>query len=197
MSHRTLFSALLALVTLFPVLTQAEVEKLSEADLQKYQSQLPDAINAAKGPPLRSHLERLQKQKATPEGRLAIVNAVRVAQDVKELQFRGQVVHYAVDPMSELQRLPDAYPLDGRAMHRVTIIAAQDEFEPCSFVLYPLANLGKARLELGEFRPADGKVFPEEDLDSEGHQGLVPERQRLVQLLRGYGTQAHAGASPQ
>ena len=51
-----------------------------------------------------------------------------------------KVVHYQVDPMSETQYLPDVYPFDGRAGMPVRIIAAQDEYEPGSFVLYPLRN---------------------------------------------------------
>ena len=90
--------------------------------------------------------------------------AARVAEDfpgAADAPFR----HYAVPAMSELQRLPDAYPEDGVAGGVVTIVAARDEYEPGSFLVWGARDLGKVAFSLGEFRNADGDVFPAEDLD--------------------------------
>ena len=74
-------------------------------------------------------------------------------------------VHYAVPAMSEVQRLPDAYPTDGKADAPVRIFAAKGEYEPGSFEVWGVRDLGKVSLELGEFKDEKGVVFPKEDLD--------------------------------
>lgn len=75
------------------------------------------------------------------------------------------VVHYAVPPMSGVQRLPDAYPHDGVAGGTVGIVMAKDEYEPGSFLLYARRDFDKVQLDLGEFRSEKGDVFPAADLD--------------------------------
>jgi len=165
MSHRLMRATSLLLLTLVPLSADAQVEKLTEADLYDYQQRLPEAIAAAKGAALRNHLNALLGQK-TPEGRLAVANAVRVTADLsRQPAAVGQLVHYAVPAMSEMQRLPSAYPLDGSANAPVRIIAAHDEYEAGSFVIYPFSTLGKVTCDLGTFISADGKVFPKDDLD--------------------------------
>ena len=77
----------------------------------------------------------------------------------------GKVVHYAVDPMSERQYLPDAYPVEGEAGAPVRIVAAKGEYEPGSFLLYALDDMGKVKLEVGDLRSKDGKVFPKDRID--------------------------------
>ncbi len=164
-SHLLLRAAPLTLLSLLPLLAGAQVERLSEASLNDYQSRLPDAIASAKGAALQGHLTALRGQ-TTPEAKLAVANAVRVAADLaRQPTPAGQTVHYAVPPMSEKQRLPDAYPLDGVVNAPVRIIAARDEYEAGSFVVYPLSSLGKVTCELGAFTSADGKVFPKDNLD--------------------------------
>ena len=73
--------------------------------------------------------------------------------------------HYAVPAMSNVQRLPDAYPWDGAAGGPVRIVAAKGEFEPGSFVVWGERDLGKVEFSAGELRRADGKAFPAENLD--------------------------------
>ena len=91
--------------------------------------------------------------------------AERVANDFKDKPAGAAFVHYAVPPMSGIQRLPDIYPDDGVAGGTVRIVMAKDEYEPGSFLIWGLKDLGKAQLSLGEFKTADGKVFPAKDLD--------------------------------
>ena len=73
--------------------------------------------------------------------------------------------HYVVPAMSEIQRLPDAFPSDGVADGTVNIVAARDEYEPGSFVVTGARDLGKVKFSLGVFKNEKGDVFPAEDLD--------------------------------
>ena len=91
--------------------------------------------------------------------------AERVKGDFTADEFSRPFVHYDVPPMSSLQRLPDIYPEDGIAGGTIRIIAAKDEYEPGSFLIFPRKNLGKTQLALSEFKTDDGKVFPAADLD--------------------------------
>lgn len=91
--------------------------------------------------------------------------ADRVAADFKDVKHPAAFVHYGVPPMSSLQRLPDVYPEDGIPGGTVRIVAAKDEYEPGSFLIYPLRDLGKTQLTLTPFRTDDGHVFPADDLD--------------------------------
>ena len=90
--------------------------------------------------------------------------AARVAADFKG-RADAVVVHYDVPPVGGVQRLPDAYPEDGTAGGTIRIVMAKDEYEPGSFLLYANKDLGKAQLEIGEFKDETGDVFPKEDLD--------------------------------
>ncbi|OGV49949.1 MAG: hypothetical protein A2X49_00610 [Lentisphaerae bacterium GWF2_52_8] len=164
MSHKLMRAAILALLASWPALSQAQVEKLSEAELAKYRADLPAVLDATQITPLKGQLQRLVA-KDTPEAKLALANALRVANDLKGATGNLPLAYYAVPAMSELQRLPDAYPLDGKAMSPVTIIAAQDEYEAGSFVVYPFSTLGKIKFELGAFKTSDNKIFPKENLD--------------------------------
>ena len=83
------------------------------------------------------------------------------------------VTHWAVPPMSDEMRLPDAEPTDGERGGTVRIVMAKDEYEPCSFVLWANEGHEKVELEIGDFKQVEGEgggketgvVFPKEDLD--------------------------------
>ncbi len=77
----------------------------------------------------------------------------------------GVVWHYAVPPMSEIQRLADVYPSDGTPNGVVRIVAAKDEYEPGSFLVWANKNLGKVRFDLSEFKNEKGEAFPKDALD--------------------------------
>ncbi len=91
------------------------------------------------------------------------INAVRVSRD-----FNGKAVafvHYNVPPMSETQYLPDVYPFDGEAGVPVRILSARGEYEPGSFVIYPLADQGKVEFSVPDLKSDAGAVFSGKDLD--------------------------------
>ncbi len=81
------------------------------------------------------------------------------------LSAAGGVKWYAVDPMSEVQFLPDSAPKGGVEGEAVRIVAAKGEYEPGSFVLVADEDLGKVTFEAPLLKTDDGKVFPKEKLD--------------------------------
>jgi len=76
-------------------------------------------------------------------------NAARVAGDLQRAPApwrAAPLVYYEVPAVSPVKRLPDAFPEDGRFLGPLQVIAAQDEYEPASFVAYAPARV--ARLEV-------------------------------------------------
>lgn len=163
MKRRNVWSAPCAAFVLSALIcayAQAQVEKLDDQVMQSFRKMLPDAEKDAQGK-LKKHLQSLSNAPSK-----AVANAVRVASDVKSSSAKNDdLVFYSVPAMSELQRLPDAYPLDGKVSAPVRIIAAGDEYEPGSFVVYPFSDLGKVKLTLSDFKASDGRVFPKGNLD--------------------------------
>ncbi len=90
--------------------------------------------------------------------------AGRVAADFAG-QANAAVWHYAVPPMSEIQRLADVYPSDGTPNGAVRIVAAKDEYEPGSFLVWARSDLGKVRFDVGEMKNEKGEAFPKDALD--------------------------------
>ena len=89
----------------------------------------------------------------------------RVKADFAGKAHPDAFVHYVVPMASDIQRLPDVYPTDGRAGEPVRIVAAKDEYEPGSILVYPLKDAADVQPSLSPFKTADGKTFPAEDLD--------------------------------
>ena len=75
------------------------------------------------------------------------------------------LTHWFVPATGEEQFLPDRDPQHGTRGGVVRIVAAQDEYEPGSFVVKADADLGKVRFALGAFTNAQGVAFAPENLD--------------------------------
>ncbi len=75
------------------------------------------------------------------------------------------VTWWAVDPMAETKFMPDEPPPGGLKGEPVRIIAAQDEYEPGSFVLTADEDLGKVEFRVGDLKAADGATFSARELD--------------------------------
>jgi len=151
------FSAWLALPA------QATVPKITSAEKARARDKLPSLIEAAPAGPMRDYLVKVKGlARKLP---VAVVNAVRVAEDLKGVAGQPAVVHYVVPAMSVLQRLPDVYPVDGRAGGELRILAAKDEFEPASFQLFAFSDLDRVELKLSPLTTGAGQVFPEGNLD--------------------------------
>ena len=150
-------AALAVLATQLPAFAQLEI--LSPEAKGKAIAALDGEIQASGATPMAAHLKRAKAAKGD-----AAVLASRVAADFPKTTA-GAFVHYAVPPMSNIQRLPDLYPTDGEPGKAVRIFAAKGEYEPGSFLVYPLKDLGKVTFSLTPFKTVDGKVFPADKLD--------------------------------
>lgn len=151
--------AMLLLAGLQPA-AEAQLEHLDSRSLARYTALLEQHAAASSGA-LQTHL------KAVPRNLpLAVANAARVADDlIAAAQGDAALAVYAVPAMSDRMRLHDSYPADGRVDTPVRIIAARGEYEPASFVVYPLADYGKATFTLAPLQSAAGHTFPLAQLD--------------------------------
>ena len=75
------------------------------------------------------------------------------------------LVHWVVDPMSTVQRLPDVEPTDGEKDGIIRIVAARDEYEPASFVLRADRDLDHVTLAVSDLKNETNDIFPKENLD--------------------------------
>ena len=181
MNFKWKYAAVLSLVSLIPWSGSAQMEKISDAVYRESLKAYPVQTEAAKNPYLKNYLKALKAEKS---GEMAFVTAVRVATDLNgKPEFNGKVAHYAVPPMSELMRLQDTYPHDGKALAPVRILSARDEYEPGSFLVYPLEDLGKVEFKLSAFKDDKGTVFPADKLDLKVIKIWYQKLWRLLWLL--------------
>ena len=144
---------------LLPAWLQAQTEKRPAELMKADRAELATLKKTAKGG-LAAHLERMSRSADLKKAS----NAARVARDLKDAQT-GDFIFYSVPAASPTPYLPDSYPIDGEVQKTVGIISAQDEYEPGSFLIYALKDLGKVQLSLTEFKTKDGDVFPASALD--------------------------------
>ena len=133
----------------------AQVEVPTPEQTKEWLGKYPE-ICAQKQGDFAAHAKRAKTEKQK-------INVVRVGSD-----FSGSpanLVHYSVSPTSETQYLPDVYPFDGEAGVPVRVVMAQDEYEPGSFLIYALKDLGKVDFIVSDLKSADGKVLPKDKLD--------------------------------
>jgi hypothetical protein len=94
------------------------------------------------------------------------VNKARVNAALKAAALpAGQTAYYVVPAMSDVMRLPDTYPDDGRLNGELRIVAARDEFEPASFQLYSFTARKDVTLELSALQGPGGSAIPAKALD--------------------------------
>lgn len=94
-------------------------------------------------------------------------NAERVAADLKDKpQWQKTILtYYAVPAMSDIRRLSDVFPTDGEACGTLNVIAAQGEYEPASFVIYPRKNVDKFELKVTDLTSKKGGKIPASEVD--------------------------------
>jgi len=163
-ARKCIGSLALLLAAMLPAVSSAQVEKLPETKAAELIRRLPEVGRNAASPYLREHLAKLPAPDDLANKR-RVVNAVRVALDLEGKELASPIVHYRVPAASDAQYLEDAYPYNGEVLAPVTIISGADAYEPGSFLLYPLLDIGKAELVLSALNTKDGRVFPQEDLD--------------------------------
>ena len=93
-------------------------------------------------------------------------NRARVEQQRKAAGLpAADVSWFAVPAMSDLMRLHDTYPTDGRLEGDLRVVVAQDEFEPASFQLISRGDLSDVRLSVSPLRSKSGATIRPEDVD--------------------------------
>jgi hypothetical protein len=147
-------------------LSQAQVTVISSAQAAKNRLQLPVAATDTSLPSaFRAYLQKLQGDKSTTGATVA--SAVQVAGDLRtnKLPANAFVASYAVPPLSNVMRLPDAYPADGQVQGTTSVILAQDQYESGSFSLYSFVDQKGVQLSVSDLKSADGTVFPAANID--------------------------------
>lgn len=157
----------MALSIVVATTAHAQLQVLSEQEIAQLKTNAQQALLADQPDALRKLYQSLHKPDANLKDAL---NAGRVMADLLEpiasnSHIAPHLMHYAVPPLSSLMRLHDAYPLDGQAMVPLSIHAAQDEYEPASFVLYAYANFAEVQLSVSDLVSPQGHVFPANQLD--------------------------------
>ena len=82
-----------------------------------------------------------------------------------EMLLLATLTHWAVNPVSDVMRLPDTVPTDGEKGGTVRMTMAKNEYEPGSFVVRSDVDLGRVRLEVSELKNGTGEAFPRENID--------------------------------
>lgn len=105
-----------------------------------------------------------QTYPAAPE---EVVNKVEkeLAQTAPQEWKDAPVAYYTVPAMSDVRRMPDAYPTDGVPFGKFRIVAALNEYEPVSAVFFPRKNIDRFLPKACELKSADGAVIPASALD--------------------------------
>lgn len=104
-----------------------------------------------------------KKLATTPE---LTLSAAQVANDmmVKNVTGENGLVFYSVPGISNLQRLPWVYPVDGKLSAPIRIVMAQDEYESGSFEIYPLRDM-TLDFVVNPLKNSDGAVIKAGQLD--------------------------------
>lgn len=101
--------------------------------------------------------------------RISVANAGRIATEIAALPadspwLKAPFIGYVVPAVTAIRRTPDTLPPDGKLENLIIVVAAQDEYEPASFVLAPLQDVAKFEIHPSELRGKAG-VIPAESLD--------------------------------
>ena len=89
----------------------------------------------------------------------AKANASRVAQDLAAAGKKGApAAFYAIPAMGAVKHLADTYPSDGALFAPLSWVAAQGEFEPASFVIYPQADHDGVTAQVSDLTGKAGKI---------------------------------------
>lgn len=127
---------------------------------------------------IRDQLNQTKLQGLIPSAKITMAsdadlrsyNALKVAQDLLKSPLRQKqpdlpLLYYVVEPMSNLPRLANQYPLDGELGGTLRVVASKDEFEACSFVLYGLESLKGLQVKASALKTADGAVISADKVD--------------------------------
>lgn len=99
----------------------------------------------------------------------AKANEAKVEKDLAKAPAwkSAPAVYYTVNAMSDIRRVPDLYPVDGKIAGTLEIIAAKGEFEPGSFVVYARKNADAFSFKISDLKNVkNGDVIPASALDA-------------------------------
>ena len=86
-------------------------------------------------------------------------NAARVKAELAAAgQADAKIAFYAVPAMSDVMRIPDVYPFDGKLGGEVRATLAQGEFESASFELFAFEDMDKVELKLSDLKGPGGTL---------------------------------------
>lgn len=134
---------------------------------------LLEAIRSAEVPALKLFLMRLQdrvspilaggdaaaRQGAIKEVAVAVKVAGQISSDKGAYPLaNAPLTYYAVPAISTIKRLPDVFPSDGKLCGTLQVIAAWDEFEPASFVIFPFEKADKAEIKVSALTSTTGAI---------------------------------------
>jgi hypothetical protein len=122
---------------------------------------------------LKSNISRIRDQET-----LTVQEAVNTVQSIQSLQGlissiqKSQLIHswtpslmcYAVNPISSILRMQDQTPPDGKLCDQLKVMATPGEYEPASFILYSLDDLGSVTIKTSDFTCKAGKI-PASEID--------------------------------
>ncbi len=91
----------------------------------------------------------------------------QIAADLEKIPEwkKAPAFYYAVPAMSDIPRLPDAYPADGIPGGTLLIAAAKGEFEPASIVIAPLNDVDSFTLKASALKDDAGNTIPASAFD--------------------------------
>lgn len=159
----TIPTAVVALMAILAAAAYAQVEVLSPDQVKAFSARLPEVAANSRAPLLATYARKLQPASDTQTA----VNAVRMFDDLvrADITTAAFFTYHVVPPLSPAMRLDDVYPVDGRPGGSVNIIAAQDEYEPASFVIYSFVDLDRVELTVSDLKAGNGATFPAANLD--------------------------------
>jgi hypothetical protein len=128
--------------------------------------QLPALIQASESPSMKQYLTGLQQRLSKGNDAALsteLANAVKVANQINARKgtyplINVPLTYYTVPAISPVKRLPSVFPQDGRLCGGVQIVAAKDEFEPASFVIFAFDNIEKAELKASALSGSAGTI---------------------------------------
>lgn len=92
-------------------------------------------------------------------------NRAKVEALAKGVKDPSGVFYFAVEPMSEIMRLEDVFPADGKFNSTLRAVAARGEYEPVSFQLFSLKDRKDVTLAASGLRSKEGSAIPAENVD--------------------------------
>ncbi|OGV55621.1 MAG: hypothetical protein A2X49_02630 [Lentisphaerae bacterium GWF2_52_8] len=118
---------------------------------------------------LQENIKKLPDGASLTELKKEIGKMKKLEEDMKNLPVQSawrnaEILCYNVPPLSGVKRVPDVLPEDGKICDTVSIIAAQGEYEPASFVIFPFCDIAKLDVEIADLKNRD-QVLPASQID--------------------------------